>query len=282
MRKSKSESIVFLNGKFILAQKAKLLVCKPGFLYGWGLFETMRSYNNRILYLKEHLNRIKQASRAIKMAFPYALSDLKEIIEKTVGLNSFKDAYVRLTAWKSDSKTDILVVARKYQPYTSRKYKQGFWACASQFKQNENYFLAQFKTTNYLLYQLAYLEAKDKGFDEAIMLNSRGYLCEASRSNLFFVKNKEIFTPDLECGCLAGITRKVIFDLAKKYHLGIYAGKFTLQDLYTADEAFLTNSLLGIMPLAGIERHRIAKGAVHFKLTRFLLRRYLDLLKNGT
>jgi len=134
------------------------------------------------------------------------------------------------------------------------------------------------KTTNRIFYDLSLKEARDKGFDEAIILNSRGIIAEASRSNIFWVKDKELFTPGLECGCLDGITRKAVFDLAKKYNFKIYTGNFTLQDLYTCDEAFLTNSLWGIMPLAVIEKETIGKGKCG-KLTRFFIEKYNSLLK---
>lgn len=269
---------IFLNGKFILPKDAKTSVLTSGFLYGWGLFETMRSLNNTIVYFDEHLKRIKNSSRLIDLEFPYSLAKLKEIIKRTVRINGIKDAYVRMTLWKSDSGTDVLVMTRKYQPYSLQKYKSGFRACICSFRQNENSFLARLKTTNYIFYQLAYKEAKKRIFDEAIILNNRGYITEGSRSNIFLVKGEALFTPALECGCLDGITRRVIFDLAKKYRIPVYTGNFTLQDLYEADEAFLTNSLMGVMPLASLERKPIGKDKCR-KLTRFFIEKYTYLLR---
>ena len=238
----------------------------------------MRSYRNNIIYLDQHLKRIKESSGLIKLILPYPLSTLKKIIKDIVNINLLKDAYVRLTAWKSETSADILVVARKYHTYSLKKYKQGFSVCVSGFRQNEHSFLARIKSTSYLLYQLAYLEAKEKGFDEAIILNSRGYIAEASRSNIFLVKDSQLFTPSLTCGCLDGITRRVIFDLAKKYHLKIFEGNFTLSDLYDSDEAFLTNSLMGVMPLRSIEKQNRGVG----RITKFFMKKYNALLKNGT
>lgn len=278
MTNHKMKEIIFLNGEFIPQVEAKVSVLTPGFLYGWGLFETMRSYHNRIVYFTQHLIRIKNSCKLMDMKFPYSQAKLKEIIKRTVKINGFKDAYVRLTLWKSDSGTDILIMVRKYQPYSSKKYQNGFRVCICPFRQNENSFFARLKTINYLLYRLAYLEAKDKGFDEAIILNNRGYIADGSRSNIFLVKDKEIFTPALECGCLDGITRRVIFDLAKKHNIRIYEGNFTLQDLYAADEAFLTNSLMGVMPLTSLERETIGKDKCK-KLTKFFIGRYHSLLR---
>lgn len=276
------KEMVFLNGKFLSIKEAKLPVVSPGFLYGWGLFETMRAYNNRIVYFDAHLERLKRSARLLDIRYPYSLARFKEIIDEAVKINGLRDASIRVTLWKCEKGADTLIIAKKYQPCSSRKYKKGFHASISPFRQNENSFLAQLKTTNYLLYRLAYAKAKEKGFDEAIILNQKGNIAEASRSNLFFIKDKELFTPSLACGCLNGITRRVIFDLAKKYHIKAYAGAFSILDLYASDEAFLINSLMGIMPLASVEGRRIRQGRSRYKLTRFFIEKYKSLLGNKT
>lgn len=279
---NKVKEVVFLNGKFLPQSEAKLSLMTPGFLYGWGLFESMRSYNNRIVYLKQHLERIKNSCKPLEMLFPYSLIRLKQYIEQTVKINGFKDAYLRLTLWKkSETQVDTLIVVRKYHPFAAKKYRQGFRCLISAFRQNESSFFARLKTTNYLLYQISYLKAKHQGFDEALILNNRGYIAEGSRSNIFFVKHNEVFTPSLGCGCLDGITRRVMFDLAKKYNIKVAEGNFTLSDLHEADETFFTNSLMGVMPLTYLEKHPVAKGLIG-KVTKFFMKKYNLLLRNGT
>lgn len=268
------QEIVFLNGHFLKTKDAKISLLEPGFLYGWGLFETMRACHNRIVYFDAHLARIKASCASLDMKFPYALNKLKEIIRRAMQINGFADACVRLTLWKAASGTGTLVTVKKYKPYSLQKYRTGFHACIWRFKQNENYFLNRLKTTNYLFYQLAYQEAKNKRFDEALILNHRGYITEGSRANIFFLKDNQLWTPALECGCLAGITRKVILDLAEKNNIPANEGNFTLYDLYDADEVFFTNSLMGVMPLACIEKNKIGKSPNNYKLTRFFIKRY--------
>lgn len=275
----KLKEVVFLNGKFITPEEAKISVLAPGFLYGWGLFETMRAYYGNIVYLDAHLKRMKQACVSLKIKFPYSLVKLKEVVKKIVKINGLNDAYLRITLSKSVSGTDTLVTAQKYQPYPRQKYKQGFRAYISNYRQNEHSFLARLKTSNYLFYQLAYAQAKNQGFDEAIILNNRGYISEGSRSNIFLIKDKALFTPALECGCLDGITRRVIMDLAKKSRIPVYSGNFTVRDLSWADEAFLTNSLLGVMPLVAVEKRLIGEGRAG-KISCFFMRRYNLLLRN--
>lgn len=270
--------IVFLNGKFLKAEQARVSILDPGFLYGFGLFETMRSYHQRIIYFDEHLERIRNSCKIMEMKFPYPPDKLKEIIKRAIKINNLSDAYVRLTLWKAQKGISTLVTVKKYRPYPLDKYKKGLRARISGLKQNEDSPLAQLKTSNYLLYRLAHLEAKNKGFDEAVILNQRGYIAETSRANIFLVKDKALFTPSLECGCLDGITRRVILDLAKKYRIPANEGKFSLSDLSSADEAFCTNSLFGLMPLASLERKKLAKGPGQYELTRFFSRKYQRLL----
>ncbi|MCX5702779.1 MAG: aminotransferase class IV [Candidatus Omnitrophica bacterium] len=273
-----SKEIIFLNGKFLKASQARLSVLEPGFLYGWGLFETMRAYNGKIVYFEQHLQRIKNSCRLLGMVFPHSLVSIKKIIKKTVAKNGFRDVYTRLTLWKCEKGTDILVTVRKYKPYSIGKYRKGFCTCVSSFRQNDNFYLSRLKTTNYLLYRLALREAEKKGFDEALILNQKGYIAEASRSNLFLIKDKEIFTPSLECGCLNGITRRVVLDLAKKNNMKVYEGNFTIENLLAADGAFLTNSLMGIMPLTSLEKIAIGKNKC-LGLIKFFIKKYNSLFR---
>lgn len=272
------KEVVFLNGKFVDIQEAKISAQSPGLLYGWGLFESMRAYQGKIVYLRQHLHRLSVSCKLLRMDCPYPRAKLKKTVWETVKKNNLNDAYVRLTLWKNDTNTDMMVTARAYQAYAQQKYKTGFRACISQFKQSAGSLLAQIKTTNYLLPQLAYAKARAKGFDEAILLNNYGYIAEASRSNIFMIKERKVFTPSLECGCLNGITRKLVLGLARKNKIQAYESIFTVKDLYLADEAFLTNSLMGVMPLASVGKKVISRPGKR-KLTDFFMREYKCMLK---
>lgn len=273
------KEIVFCDGRYLPEAQAMIPLSTPGFLHGFGVFETMRSYHGRMICFSRHLERIKEASKLIGINFPYSRSRVKAIIKELVKINGLKDARVRLTSWKAERK-NILITAKRYHPPAFREYKRGFSAGVSRFRQDQDSFLARLKTTNRIIYELSLQEARENGFNEGIILNNRGYITEASRSNIFLVKEGKIFTPCPECGCLKGITRGLIFDFARKDNLKIYEGNFTLADLQGADEAFLTNSLMGVMPLVRVEKALIAKG-ITGRITRHLIRRYNFLLKNG-
>lgn len=264
--------VIFLNGKFLAVKDAKISVLEPGFLYGWGVFETMRSYNNIILHFDEHLERIQKSAKFLSIGFPYPHSKLKAIIQEAVKISGSSDCYVRLTLWKKEPGAGVLIMVRKYIPHSERYYKRGLGAAIAQFRQSESSLLAGIKTTNRILYEMSLKEANKKNFDEALILNNRGCIAEATRSNIFWVKNKGLFTPSLECGCLEGITREVVLGLARKKMIKTHQGKFYLEDLYAADEAFLTNSMMGIMPLVRIGKKGIGRGS-NF-LTRSLRQEY--------
>jgi len=241
-----------------------------------GLFETMRSFNGKIVYLDEHLKRIFSAAKLMRMQNLSSAVNLKKLIQDTVKSNKIKDSYLKLVFLKNKRKTDISVLAKKYHPFNAKKYKEGFRVRISSFWKDESHPFAGLKTTDRLIYELSFQEARAKGFDEALLLNCERSLAEGSRSNIFFVKDKILFTPSLKCGCLNGITRKVVFDLAQKYKIRTKEGIFSVGDLLDADEAFFTNSLMGIMPVGMVEHNKIGKGAN--KITKFLMEKYQRLL----
>ena len=157
------EEIVFLNGRFLQQSQARLPVVTPGLLYGWGLFETMRWHNNKIVYFDAHLKRIRDSSKLICISFPYSLAGFKRGIDETAKINGFSDARLRLALFKkSEKEADILVFAKKYNPFSPARYKHGFSCLVSSLRQNGNSFLANLKTTNYLLFQLAYCRRKKR------------------------------------------------------------------------------------------------------------------------
>lgn len=243
---------------------------------GYGVFETMRWHNNAIVYLSEHLGRLKDSCKFIGLPFKFSPAQLEKMIRDNVKPKQLNDVYVRLAVYKDGKGSDISLIVREYIAPSREKYLRGFRACLSPLRQSEGSALARIKATSRIFYELAYRKAKEKNFDEAVILNNRGCLCEASRSNIFLIKEKEVFSPAPECGCLDGITRRAVFDLAGKNKIKISEGRFTLYNLSEADEAFLTNSLIGIMPLALIEKQKIGDGQAG-RMTKFFMEKYNEL-----
>ena len=184
--------VIFWNGKFLSPAESIGSSLDSGLLSGLGLFETMRAYQKNIIYFNQHIARIRNSCKTLALDFCYNSGKIKRIIDRLLELNSLSDACVRLSLWKAKEGSDILVVTREYNSPPRSKYRKGFSVGIAPLRQDENSFLAQHKTTSRFIYEANYYEAQKRGFDEAIMLNQRGYITEATRSNIFFAKNKTI------------------------------------------------------------------------------------------
>jgi branched-chain amino acid aminotransferase len=273
------KEIIFIDGEYVNRQEAMLNVAEPAVLYGFGIFETMRCAKGRIVYFKQHMRRLKRSCGFVGIAFRQSLGQIAAVTKETVRRNGHEDAAVRLSLYKGLLHDHLVIGVSKYQPPSIKQYSRGFRCAISSFTQNSLSALSAIKSTNRLLYQLAYQEARKKGFDEAVILNQRGFITEGSRTNIFLVKKHALLTPAVSCGCLGGITRQAVLDIAKRDGMRAFEKTLTLKECYAADEAFLTNSLMGIMPLRAIGRTLIRKpqGA---KMTAFFIQAYKSLIEN--
>lgn len=273
---------IWINGKFVKEGEAKVDIASAGFLYGQGVFETMRAYNEKIFRLDAHLERMLRSLAVINMQLDMENDGLKEAVKRCLKENNLKDAYVRLTLWQGRSgKINIVVIAQRYNFLKKEDYEKGFQAIISPtFRQNEFSPLSRIKSANYLHLLLAYQEARKQNADEALLLNTRGFLAEASRGNIFLIKDNCLLTPSLECGCLAGITRDTVLGIAGKEKIKAIETRLEPGDIQRCEEAFLTNSLIEIMPLVIIDNRRIKKGTPG-KITELFLKRYRQLAQNS-
>lgn len=271
---------IYLNGNFIEQEEARVNILDPGFLYGQGLFETMRVYNESVFRIDSHIQRLLKSLAIINIKLALEAKVLKEAVKECLKKNGLKDAYVRLTLWQGEDKINIAILAKSYDFLKKEDYQKGFKAIISgAFRQNELSALSRIKSSNYLHLLLAYQEAKKNRADEALLLNTGGFLAEASRANIFLVKDNCLVTPSLDCGVLPGITRDTVLAIAGKEKLKVIETKIRRADLEKSDEAFLTNSLLEIMPLVALENKPINK-ATPGRITELILKRYRALALN--
>jgi len=282
---------VFLNGKFVPLKNAKVSIFDRGFLYGDGVFETMRSYNGRVFMLKEHIDRLTIALKILKIKIPYNKITLSKLVQKSVQINKAHNAYVKLLVARGVGSTGI-DLAPNQKPtitiYTKRlnevvydkirkKGLQVKFACISR---NENSFTSRIKNLNYLNNILARQEAREAGFDEAIFLNTKGFVAEAATSNIFMIKNGKVFTPPPTSGLLPGITRQAVIGIIKKYTKNkLYEKNVTPTILLNADELFLTNSGFEIIPVVKVGNTKIGKGKPG-PFTRFIHALYKTEVEN--
>jgi branched-chain amino acid aminotransferase len=283
------EDIVYLNGDFLPLKEAKISAIDYGFLYGFGLFETMRAYNGSIFRLEAHLNRL--AKSAEKLGIEIDVPSLQAAVTETIRKNSLKEARVRLSVSAGEGSLipdphscahpTVLVIARKYVAYSSDIYEKGFQAIFSTARRNIQSPLSSMKTANYLDCLLARQEAKDAGVDESLLLNEAGLLSEGSMSNLFLVDRGRLITPPVNAGILPGITRGVVLELAPSLGIKVVEKDVLPEKLTNSEEAFLTNSLIEIMPLTMIMGRSVGTG-MPGTLTRRLAEAYREQVRRET
>lgn len=248
---------VWINGKLTDRKNAKIPVFDRGFLYGDGLFETMRAYDGKVFKLDEHLSRFFDSSKAMNIHIPYSKKELLKASYNSIKRNALKNAYIRITVTRDEN---VIILTKKFSPYPRGNYLDGISAKISRIALNEHSPLAGKKTLNFLNYLLAREDARASGYDEAILLNTKGNVAEGATSNIFSVKNGKLLTPPLDDGILPGITRRTVITLAKKLKIAVAEKHLYRKELTSANEVFLTNSLAELLPVIKVDHTVIGNG----------------------
>jgi branched-chain amino acid aminotransferase len=277
------EEIVYLNGAFLPLSKAKISIADYGFLFGYGLYETMRTYDGNFFRLDEHLKRFQRSTEALEIQVD--VSEIGKAVLETVHCNGLKSARVRITVTPGEGsltpdpdacrEPTILITATRYTPYPAGTYEKGLRAIISSAHRNSQSELPAMKTTCFLESILARKQARAAGADDALLLNDKGMLAEASSSNIFLVRKSILQTPKPGSGLLPGITRDVILELAPLSGVKALETDIHPDELMEADEAFLTNSMIELMPLIEVNGEKIGPGKPG-SVTRQLLAAYRE------
>lgn len=261
---------VWIDKKLIDADKAGVSVFDRGFMYGDGIFETMRGYGGALFKIDEHLTRLDLSLKAACIRPPYPRAYLKKEVYRLLDINKLKDSYVRITVTRGSGRFGIgqaasfkpltVIVAKEFFPYPERMYEKGISASVVSIRQNELSPLSSIKSVNFMNYIMARLEANGAGSDEAIILNTKGCVAEAATSNVFAAFGDMLATPSTESGALAGITRGAVIAIARRSGIRVTEAVMTYKDLSHADEIFLTSSLAEILPVTKLNRKRVGSG----------------------
>jgi branched-chain amino acid aminotransferase len=260
--------LIWIDGKLSPKSDARVSVYDHGLLYGDGVFEGIRQYNGRIFEKDAHLRRLFESAQGIRLKMPWSYNQLADGLEETVAANKFKDCYIRMVCTRgagtlgisplNGCKTVTFIIADKIQMYPEEMYASGMSIItASVIRNHPNSLSPKIKSLNYLNNILAKWEALDAGVPEAVMLNHLGYVCECTGDNIFIVKNGELQTPPEDAGILVGITRMVVMNLARAAGIPVVEKQLTRQDLYVADECFLTGTGAEIVPVTRIDQRPI-------------------------
>ncbi len=241
----------YVNGKISFNNEASINATDSGLTYGWGVFETIKVDGGVALMLDEHVIRMLSSAHKIAIDTSNICGEhIKTEVAHYIRESGLVDAVLRITYTKGREACPSLIFTARDNPYKDEHYLKGFRAEVSNIKKNASSPLVYIKSLNYMDNILAKQKALKAGFDEAIMLNTDGYLCEGTMSNIFFIKDKKLYTPSIKCGLLPGIMRRTVIDSFKGE---VIEGEFQLEQLLNADEAFVTNSVMGIMPLVSLE-----------------------------
>ena len=265
--------ICYVNGEYVAAEEAKVSAFDHGFLYGDGLFESMTVTNRRIFKFSEHLDRMERSARALKLTLPESRERIAGIVKECVRSSQVDDVYLRVVVSRGAGyplldprvveKATLAVLLHDPAPpaETGSSYKAKGAGLrlktAGVRKVPSESFEARVKSLNYLNNVMARIEAVESGFDEAILLDTRGFVAEAPGENIFAVKDGALKTPKAH-NVLDGITRKVVLEIAEQEGIPAEEADLTLYDLYTADECFLTSSFSRVHAVAEVDGRSIA------------------------
>jgi branched-chain amino acid aminotransferase group I len=272
------ESIAYLNRKFLPIKEAMISIMDNGFLFGYGVFAGMRIYDNKVFRLDSHLSRLQKSLQ--RLAININTNELRTPILETIKSNNVRNGQVRVTISAGEGslipdtsgclKPTIAITSTIYNPPAPDVYENGFKAAISSIYRHSGSPISEMKTLNYLESMLARQAARTANYNEALLLNEKGYLSESSSGNVFIIKNKVLKTPRENSGFISGVVREVVLQIAPELKIKAIETDINRKDIFNADEAFLTNSLNEIMPLVSVDDRPIGSGKPGIITNKFM------------
>lgn len=262
---------IWLDGKLVPEQDAKISVFDHGLLYGDGIFEGIRAYHGRVFKLDEHLQRMYDGAHVLMLDVPVTVEQMKELVLETLRANELKDAYIRLVVTRGvgDLGLDprkcpiptVFCIATSIALYPEEVYHKGLSLITTSTRRNSPDALnASIKSLNYLNNIMAKIECVRAEVPEGIMLTTDGYVCECTGDNLFLINGNKLITPPDYIGNLPGITRAAVMELADEAGMEVREELFRMRSVYTAEEVFLTGTAAEIVPVVEVDGRKIGNG----------------------
>lgn len=278
-----SSMYVYLNNGLVPRAQAVVSVFDHGFLYGDGVYETVRVYDDVIFMADDHLARLRRSASMTRIMVPMDNDQIKNAIYDTLGANSLRNAYARLTLSRGYGPLGLdpdlcreptfVIVTEQMRDYPKEFYENGIKIIIARTKRNLiDAIDPRIKSLNFLNNILAKIEAKSEGADEAVMLNVHGHITEGTVSNVFFCSGDVLCTPSVDCGILDGITRKLVLEIAAKEGFRVIEGRFTAGDMCGASEVFITNTTMEVMPVCQVDNTKYKVG----NIAKLLRKAYRD------
>jgi len=269
---AKQELFIYIDGKFYHKPEAKISVYDHGLLYGDGVFEGIRAYEGVVFKLKEHIDRLYTSAHTIMLRIPISKDKMTRAVLDTLKKNRLKDAYIRLVVTrgagdlgldprKCSKPTIIVITEPTISLHSKEKKEKGITTMIAWVKRDPvDSTTHEVKSLNYLNSILAKLESNIAGVDEAICLDKTGFVCEGVAENVFIVKEGRVITPPTATGALRGITRNVVMGLVEKLGYPMLERNITPNELFIADEVFLTGTAAEIAPVIEVNKRIIGDG----------------------
>ncbi len=287
-----NELVVYIDGAYYPKSQAKISVFDHGLLYGDGVFEGIREYNGIVFKLKEHIDRLYRSAHVITLKIPLTKEEMTQAVVETLRKNKLKDSYIRLVVTRGVGdlgldprkcpKPSVIIITDTISLHASGAKENGITTMLSWVRRNPvDATSHEIKSLNYLNSVLAKIEANASGVDEAICLESNGYVAEGVGENVFIVKNGELLTPPTSTGALAGITAEVVEKLAVKLGLKLTVTNLTPFMLFTAEEAFFTGTAMEMVPIREVNKRQIGTGKPG-PITKKLMAEFQKVIEDPT
>jgi branched-chain amino acid aminotransferase len=282
---------IYIDGEFYSKEDAKISVFDHGLLYGDGVFEGIRTYNGRVFELDAHIDRLYASAQVISLSIPESRDELIAAMMETIRRNDAMNGYVRLVVTRGIGdlglnpakcpKATVFCIAGGITLYPAEVYTKGFKVVTLSTRRNDPQAVnPAVKSLNYLNNVMGALELRDRDVNEGLFLTTAGYVCECTADNLFLVRGHKLMTPHPALGALKGITRGVVMRLAAFMGLEVEEGFYTLYDVYTAEEAFLTGTAAEVGPIVEVDKRVIGSG-VPGPVTKEITARFHEYAQNS-
>ncbi|MFQ5949873.1 MAG: branched-chain amino acid transaminase [Nitrospiria bacterium] len=291
----KGTSFIWMDGKRVPWEEAKVHVLTHTLHYGLGVFEGIRCYKGAagtaVFRLQEHIARLFRSAHIVQIKIPFSQKEIEEAIVETVRVNHLDEGYIRPLAfigygemglYAKEAPIHLSIAVWPWGTYLGDEgIKRGIRVTVSSYTRHHvNISMTRAKVTGYYVNsQLAKREAKDAGFDEAVLLDTDGFVTEGPGENIFIVQKGILKTTPMTSSILEGITRDTILQLAQERNIKIAQERFTRDDLYLADEAFFTGTAAEVTPIREVDGRTIGEGKPG-PITQALQAAFFDIVRD--
>ena len=262
---------IYISGKLVSREDAKISVFDHGLLYGDGVFEGLRSYGGKVFRLQQHVERLYNSAKAIWLTIPLSPNEMGDAINDTVRANDIDDGYIRAVVTRGAgslgldpnkcANPQVIIIADAIALYPPELYEQGLEIVSvSVMRTHPAALNPRIKSLNYLNNILAKIEGLQAGCIEALMLNHKGEIAECTGDNIFLVRKGTLYTPPIDAGILEGVTRDAVIELAQQAGIEVREVPLTKHDVYIADEVFLTGTAAEVIPVVKVDSRTIGSG----------------------